>query len=81
MGVGSRGGSVSGLFNDNANKSRFSDAKRKPMEKSRMPVFPSEFDYICIWVFLKGGSGGADWRFEDIVCYHQEGHVKEVQNS
>ena len=37
-------------------KADFLMPKKKPVEKSRMPVFPSEFDYICIWVFLKGGS-------------------------
>lgn len=35
-------------------KADFLMPKKKPVEKSRMPVFPSEFD--CIWVFLKGGS-------------------------
>lgn len=38
------------------NKCRFSDAKRKLVERSKRPVFLSVFDYIFICVFLRGGS-------------------------
>ena len=56
MGVGSRGSlaQFQGHLMTVQIKADFLMPKKKPVEKSRMPVFPSEFD--CIWVFLKGGS-------------------------
>lgn len=49
-------GSVSGLVSDTENKCKFFDAKRKPVERSKRPISPSEFDYIFICAFLKRGS-------------------------
>lgn len=57
-------GSVSGLVSDTENKCKFFDAKRKPVERSKRPISPSEFDYIFICAFLKRGSEEeeGDWR-------------------
>lgn len=54
MGVGNRGMLAPFLGYLTVNKCRFSDAKRKPMGKSKRPVFL--FDYIFICAFLRGES-------------------------
>lgn len=61
--------SVSGLVSDTANKYKFSDAKRKTVERSKRPIFPSEFDYIFIFAFLKRGSKEEEGtgRFEGMI--------------